>query len=126
MSHDDAVSVDYRAGHVDFSFNQGDSIVLSFQFLDNDMTVTTKTDIPASIAGYAVAVTLVTDEATLVGVIARDDVNGVVVAEFDQKETDKLPDRSKYRYTLLLTDADGREFRPVKGHVHIGGYDCGC
>jgi len=126
MSHDDAVSVDYTAGHIDFSFNQGDSVVLSFQFLDNDKTVTTKTDVPASIAGYAVAVDLVTDGATLVGVIARDDVNGVVVAEFDQTITDKLPDRSRYRYTLLLTDADGREFRPVKGHVHIGGYDCGC
>jgi len=126
MSHDDAVSVDYRAGHVDFSFNQGDSIVLSFQFLDNDLTAASQTDVPASIAGYAVAVNMVTDEATLVGVIARDDVNAVVVAEFDQTITDKLPDRSRYRYTLLLTDADGREFRPVKGHVHIGGYDCGC
>jgi hypothetical protein len=126
MSHDEAVSVDYTAGHIDFSFNQGDSIVLSFQFLDHDMTVSTKTDVPASIAGYVVTVNLVTDEATLPGVIARDEPNGVVVAEFDQKETDKLHDRSKYRYTLLLTDADGREFRPVKGYVYIGRHDCGC
>lgn len=122
---EDTVDVNYTAGRADFHFNQGDSVVLSFQFLDEDATTTTRTDVPVDITGRGVTVRIFTDEGVLDGVVSREDTQGVISAEFDQKDTDRLPDRSKHAYKVLLTDADGREFTPVRGHVHIGGY-CAC
>ena len=118
---DDAVSVNYTAGKADFHFNQGDSVILSFQFLDEDETTTLKRDVPVNITGRGVSVKIFTDNGTLDGTISREDAYGIICAEFDQKDTDTLPDRSRHSYKVLITDADGREFTPVRGHVHIGG-----
>ena len=120
-----SVEVDYTAGLADFHFNQGDSVILSFQFLDDDATTTLKRDVPVNIAGRGVTVTLFTPTGSLAGVISREDAYGIICAEFDQKDTDALPDRSRHNYKVLITDADGREFTPVRGHVHIGG-SCEC
>jgi len=119
-------SVDYTYGHIDFTFNQGDSVILSFQFLDDEATEQTGVDVPIDITGKIFSIKMVTPDNVLAAVLSREDALGIVCAEFDQKETDKLADRSKHHYKVLVTDADGREFTPVVGYVRIGGHSIVC
>ena len=115
-------TIDYTAGHIDFIFNQGDTIILAFRFLDENATETSHHDVPFDITGKTVTVTLETPSGPVIGVLTRDDSNGVVVAEFSQQDTDKLADKTKHPYKVLITDAQGREFTPVIGYIILGGH----
>ena len=119
-------TVDYTSGRIDFIFNQGDTVILSFRFIDENASETSQHDVPFDITGKTVAVTLTTPSGPVSGVLTRDDSNGIVVAEFSQQDTDKLVDKTKHPYKVLITDAEGREFTPVIGHVILGGLADAC
>lgn len=123
---DEAVIVDYTSGHIDFVFNQGDTVILAFRFIDENATGSSPHDVPFDITGKTVVVTLQTPAGPIVGTLTRDDSSGVVVAEFGQHDTDQLADKTRHTYKVSMTDDHGRKFTPVVGHVIIGGYADEC
>jgi hypothetical protein len=123
----DIEEVDYTAGRIYFRFMPGDTVVLSFQFLDDDLSGLHGTNVPADLSACQISVRMMTPPTVLVATLSRDDANGIVHAQFDETATDALPDRSRYEYTVTLTDTAGREMTPVSGRVYIGGSNCdGC